>query len=111
VPDALTEHVLGAARQVITAEGRIRGNFGPAVPVVPDAHVLDRLVAFTGRAACVCPHVGPGNAYSQTRAAEPHNPEPHNPEPHNPEPHNGTGQPGTVPPNPCNPEPHNPPNF
>jgi uncharacterized protein (TIGR03086 family) len=49
-PDPLTEHVLGVARQIITEDGRNDGSFGSAIPVDPDAHVLDRLIAFTGRA-------------------------------------------------------------
>jgi uncharacterized protein (TIGR03086 family) len=49
--DALTEHVLEVARTIITPEVRGGGNFADAVPAGPDAGLLDRLIAFTGRAA------------------------------------------------------------
>jgi uncharacterized protein (TIGR03086 family) len=52
VSDELTEHVLGIAHKIITPEVRGGGtSFADAVPVEPDAHVLDRLIAYTGRAA------------------------------------------------------------
>ena len=52
VSDELTEHVLGIAHMIITPEVRGGGtSFADAVPVDPDAHVLDRLIAYTGRAA------------------------------------------------------------
>jgi uncharacterized protein (TIGR03086 family) len=52
VSDELTEHVLGIAHTIITPEVRGGGtSFADAVPVEPDAHVLDRLIAYTGRAA------------------------------------------------------------
>jgi uncharacterized protein (TIGR03086 family) len=52
VSDELTEHVLGIAQMIITPEVRGGGtSFADAVPVDPDAHVLDRLIAYTGRAA------------------------------------------------------------
>jgi uncharacterized protein (TIGR03086 family) len=52
VSDELTEHVLGIAHTIITPEVRGGGSsFAEAVPVDPGAHVLDRLIAYTGRAA------------------------------------------------------------
>jgi uncharacterized protein (TIGR03086 family) len=52
VSDVLTEHVLGIAHTIITPEVRGGGSsFAGAVPVDPGAHVLDRLIAYTGRAA------------------------------------------------------------
>jgi uncharacterized protein (TIGR03086 family) len=52
VSDALAEHVLHLAHKVITPEARGGGSsFAEEVPVAPDAHALDRLIAFTGRAA------------------------------------------------------------
>jgi uncharacterized protein (TIGR03086 family) len=52
VSDELTEHVLGIAHTIITPEVRGGGtSFADAVPVEPDAHALDRLIAYTGRAA------------------------------------------------------------
>jgi uncharacterized protein (TIGR03086 family) len=52
VSDELTEHVLGIAHTIITPEVRGGGtSFADAVPVDPGAHVLDRLIAYTGRAA------------------------------------------------------------
>jgi hypothetical protein len=42
--------VLGFARMQITPEIRA-GRFAAALPAGPDAGLLDRLVAFTGRAA------------------------------------------------------------
>jgi uncharacterized protein (TIGR03086 family) len=51
VPDDLAEHVLGVARTIITPEVRSGGSFAEAIPAGPDAGVLDRLIAFTGRAA------------------------------------------------------------
>jgi uncharacterized protein (TIGR03086 family) len=49
--DELTGHVLGVARTVITPEVRRNNGFADAVPAGPDAGLLDRLIAFTGRAA------------------------------------------------------------
>jgi uncharacterized protein (TIGR03086 family) len=50
--DALAEHVLQLAHKIITPEARGGGSsFADEVPVDPDAQVMDRLVAFTGRAA------------------------------------------------------------
>jgi uncharacterized protein (TIGR03086 family) len=51
VSDELTGHVLDVARTVITPEVRGGGGFADPVEAGPDAHVLDRLIAFTGRAA------------------------------------------------------------
>jgi uncharacterized protein (TIGR03086 family) len=51
VSDELTEHVLGIAQTIITPEVRGGGtSFADAVPVDPGAAVLDRLIAYTGRA-------------------------------------------------------------
>ena len=50
VPDALSQYVLDVAGQLITPEGRAGGAFADPVPAGPDAGLLDRLVAFTGRA-------------------------------------------------------------
>lgn len=49
VSDALTEYVLGLARDVITPQMRDGDRFAPEAAVGPDADVLERLVAFTGR--------------------------------------------------------------
>jgi len=49
VSDGLTAYVLELAEQVISPEGRAGGAFAEAVEVGPDANVLDRLIAFTGR--------------------------------------------------------------
>ncbi|HEV2240828.1 MAG TPA: TIGR03086 family metal-binding protein [Streptosporangiaceae bacterium] len=49
VPEGLAAHVLHVAGQIITPEVRSGGNFADAVPVGPDAGVMDRLIAFTGR--------------------------------------------------------------
>jgi uncharacterized protein (TIGR03086 family) len=51
VSDGLAEHVLGVAHTIITPEVRSGGSFAEAVPARPDVGVLDRLIAFTGRAA------------------------------------------------------------
>jgi len=52
VSDALAEHVLHIAHKIITPEARGGGSsFADEVPVDPDAQVMDRLIAFTGRAA------------------------------------------------------------
>jgi uncharacterized protein (TIGR03086 family) len=48
-PDAVAAHVLELAGTIITPEGRVRAGFDPAVPAGPDAGVVDRLIAFTGR--------------------------------------------------------------
>jgi uncharacterized protein (TIGR03086 family) len=49
VSDELAEHVLGVARAIITPAVRSGGSFADAVPTGPDAGVLDRLIAYTGR--------------------------------------------------------------
>jgi len=41
--------VLGVARQIITPEARGGGSFADPVTPDPDAGLLDRLIAFTGR--------------------------------------------------------------
>ena len=51
VPDELTGHVLDVAHTIITPEVRGGGGFADAITAGPDAGVLDRLIAFTGRAA------------------------------------------------------------
>src|SRR5215472_9361711 len=49
VSDEVAEHVLGAARQIITPGVRGGGSFADPVTPDPDAGLLDRLIAFTGR--------------------------------------------------------------
>ena len=51
VPDSVTAYVLDAASAIITPEGRRRVGFDPERPADPDAGVLERLIAFTGRPA------------------------------------------------------------
>jgi len=51
VTDELTAYVLGIAEQLITPQARAGGSFAEAVEVGPDAPVLDRLIAFSGRRA------------------------------------------------------------
>ncbi len=51
VSDELAGYVLEIAQTIITPEVRGRGSFASEVPAGPDAGILDRLVAFTGRAA------------------------------------------------------------
>jgi uncharacterized protein (TIGR03086 family) len=52
VPGPLAEHVLQLAHKIITPEARGGGNsFADEVPVDPEAQAMDRLIAFTGRAA------------------------------------------------------------
>jgi len=46
----VARHVLGVARQIITPEARGGGSFADPTEAGPDAGLLDRLVAFTGRA-------------------------------------------------------------
>ena len=48
--EAWPQHVLGVARQIITPETRGGGSFADPIEAGPDAGLLDRLVAFTGRA-------------------------------------------------------------
>ena len=49
--DELSHYVLDLAKQVISPQARQGGSFADAIEVGPDAHILDRLIAFTGRAA------------------------------------------------------------
>ena len=49
VSDEVAQHVLGVARQIITPEGRAGGAFADPTEAGPDAGLLDRLIAFTGR--------------------------------------------------------------
>lgn len=49
VPDSVTAYVLEAAHKIITPEGRRQVGFDPELPADPDAGVLERLIAFTGR--------------------------------------------------------------
>lgn len=51
VSDDLTKYVLELAEQVISPQVRARGSFAEAVAVGPDAHVFERLIAFSGRHA------------------------------------------------------------
>ncbi len=48
VSDEVAQHVLGVARQIISPEVRAGGNFADPAPE-PNAGLLDRLIAFTGR--------------------------------------------------------------
>ena len=50
VSDGLSQFVLDLASQLITPEGRGPGGFADPVQAGPDAGLLDRLIAFTGRA-------------------------------------------------------------
>jgi hypothetical protein len=45
----VARHVLGLARQIITPEARGGGSFADPIEAGPDAGLLDRLIAFTGR--------------------------------------------------------------
>ncbi len=49
VSDELAQHVLGLAHQIITPEVRGGGSFADPIEAGPDAGLLDRLIAFTGR--------------------------------------------------------------
>jgi len=51
VSDEVAAYVLGLAEQIVTPELRERAGFDPAIPISGDAPALDRLVAFSGRAA------------------------------------------------------------
>jgi uncharacterized protein (TIGR03086 family) len=51
VSDEVSRFVLDLARQVISPQLRQSGSFADAVEVGPDVDVLNRLIAFTGRAA------------------------------------------------------------
>jgi len=49
VSDGLSQYVLDVATQIITPEVRAGGSFADPVQAGPDAGLLDRLIAFTGR--------------------------------------------------------------
>ena len=49
VQDAVAARVLDLAGTIITPDGRARAGFDPARPAGPDASIMDRLIAFTGR--------------------------------------------------------------
>jgi uncharacterized protein (TIGR03086 family) len=51
VSDEVATYVLGLAEQIVTPELRERAGFDPAIAISGDAPALDRLVAFSGRAA------------------------------------------------------------
>ncbi len=51
VSDEVAGYVLEVAQTVITPGVRGRGSFANEIPAGPDAGILDRLVAFTGRTA------------------------------------------------------------
>jgi uncharacterized protein (TIGR03086 family) len=51
VSDEVATYVLGLAEQIVTPELRASAGFGPALPISGHAPALDRLVAFSGRAA------------------------------------------------------------
>jgi uncharacterized protein (TIGR03086 family) len=51
VSDEVSQYVLGLAQQVISPQLRQNGSFADAIEVVPDVDALDRLIAFSGRAA------------------------------------------------------------
>lgn len=51
VSDEVATYVLGLAEQVVTPDQRESAGFHPAIAIAEDAPALDRLVAFTGRAA------------------------------------------------------------
>ena len=51
VSDEVSNYVLDLAQRVISPQARQGGSFADAVEVGPDADILKRLVAFTGRAA------------------------------------------------------------
>ncbi len=49
-PDRLRRWQVITARQIISPEVRAGGSFADPIEAGPDAGILDRLVAFTGRA-------------------------------------------------------------
>lgn len=51
VSDEVSQYVLDLAHEVISPQGRQGGNFADAVEVGPDADILNRLIAFSGRTA------------------------------------------------------------
>jgi uncharacterized protein (TIGR03086 family) len=48
-PDALSDYVLGLAKNIITPQGRSNVGFDDPIDVAADATALDRLLAYTGR--------------------------------------------------------------
>jgi uncharacterized protein (TIGR03086 family) len=55
VDDGLSRYVLDLASQIITPAGRARGLFADPAQADPDAGLLDRLIAFTGRSVSSVP--------------------------------------------------------
>ncbi len=53
VSEPLSEYVLGVAGKAITPEARGYAGFADPVATGPDAGMLDRLIAFTGRQPAV----------------------------------------------------------
>jgi hypothetical protein len=53
VLEPVSDYVLGIAGKVITPEARGYPGFAEPVAAGPDARVLDRLIAFTGRQSAV----------------------------------------------------------
>ncbi len=51
VSDEVSRYVLDLAYEVISPQARQRGSFAGAVEVGPDADILERLIAFSGRTA------------------------------------------------------------
>jgi uncharacterized protein (TIGR03086 family) len=51
VSDVVSHYVLELAQQIISPQARQGGSFADAVEVGPDADILHRLIAFTGRSA------------------------------------------------------------
>jgi len=51
VSDGLSQYVLDVAGQIITPDVRAGGSFADPVQAGPDAGLLDRLIAFTGRSS------------------------------------------------------------
>jgi uncharacterized protein (TIGR03086 family) len=51
VSDEVSHYVLELARQIISPQARQGGSFADAVDLGPDADILNRLIAFTGRTA------------------------------------------------------------
>jgi uncharacterized protein (TIGR03086 family) len=49
VSDQVAQHVRGVANQIITPAVRVGGSFADPLEAGPDAGILDRLIAFTGR--------------------------------------------------------------
>ena len=51
VSDEVSRYVLDLAYEVISPQARQRGSLAGAVEVGPDADILERLIAFSGRTA------------------------------------------------------------